>query len=165
MKDIFITVGLAVLAVAVIYGVWRVTPGPVIPQPAATSGSSTTDPATPPQKSGAKPKISAKRGVPAPLAAAEIPPPEVAEPIPAPPPLPQVPQSTAPQPVIRPANPAQVSIGMPSRQVVELLGNPALKTATIVDGSLLETYIYTKGVQGDFARIQFLRDRVVSDTQ
>lgn len=54
----------------------------------------------------------------------------------------------------------ELEVGMPMSQVVEILGAPDLKTATIDDGSLLENLIYTTPTRGEFTRIRFRGGRV-----
>lgn len=73
--------------------------------------------------------------------------------------------SPAPVKAARPpiTNVADVRVGMPSRRVLELLGNPDLSTTTILNGSLAETYIYTHAPDGQFIRIQLRGGRVAAE--
>ena len=72
--------------------------------------------------------------------------------------------SPAPVKAARPpiTNVADVQVGMPSRRVLELLGNPDLSTTTILNGSLAETYIYTHAPDGQFIRIHLRGGRVAA---
>jgi len=68
------------------------------------------------------------------------------------------------KPAVRPpVDPTQITTGMPRSRVIELLGEPTLKTATILDGGMTETFVYTNTTQGDFIRIQIRGGRVVGN--
>jgi hypothetical protein len=62
-------------------------------------------------------------------------------------------------------NTAEITVGMPARRVIELLGSPDLKASRMREGRLIETYVYTNTVQGDFISINLSGGRVVSETR
>jgi len=174
MKDLLIPLGLLFAAVGVLYFVWavpaaRVTPG----VPGEFVSASTTPPAVDPPKPVKKPASPIKSGsgtIVAKVSEVVAPAPDVVQPQPAfnvpTPQLPpvQAPVQAAPQ-AKAPVNAAEITVGMPARRVIELLGNPDLKASRMRDGRLIETYIYTNTVQGDFISLQLSAGRVVAETR
>jgi len=174
MKDLLIPLGLLLAALGVFYFVWaapgaRVTPG----VPGEFVSAATTPPAADPPKPVKKPASPIKSGsgaivakaseviAPAPEAvqaqpAFNVPPSQLA--------AVQAPMQAPPQ-VKAPVNTAEITVGMPAGRVLELLGNPDLKASRMRDGHLIETYVYTNTVQGDFISIQLSSGRVVRETQ
>ena len=171
MKDLLIPLGLLVAAVGVLYFVWAAPAARVItPEaPGAFVSAATTPPAAPP-----KPVAKAANAVRAgsgttPARAPEVIAPDLAQPA-AVATAPQAPPSQlqleAPSQAKRqPPNPAEIAIGMPSRRVIELLGNPSLKATRVIEGRLVETYVYTETLEGDFVSIQLSGGRVVSEAR
>lgn len=165
MKDLLLPLVALIAVVAVVYFFWTGPMAPTIPDRTAEVIAATAPPvAAPPQPAKAARAVKQAAAVPEPAVTST--PESIVSALAQPAAVDISPESAALQPAARPiVNPADVSIGMPSRRVVELLGNPSLKTATIRNGSLLETYIYTNTAQGEFVRIQLRGGRVVNEAQ
>ena len=89
----------------------------------------------------------------------------VAPPAPAPTPVEaQVEERPASPPPLRPiptGTPAEVNVGMDTKRVVELLGEPDLTALKIDRGNLFETYVYKKKPGQNLAFIRLEGGRVV----
>ena len=170
MRDFFLPVGLLVLAGALVLVFWRPSARVNLPGesgPYASAATVQVPEAAAPKSVAKKRTIQQDSPRATDIGAAESIVPDVPQPV-AVPSLSQAPpsQATLLQPTARrSAAPDDIGVGMPSVRVIELLGRPDLKATTILNGSLLETYIYSDPAQGEFLRVQLRGGRVVSQVQ
>jgi hypothetical protein len=160
MKELFLPlVLLTVLAAGVYYSLGGSATPPFHLLPLTSAEPVKAEAAMPPPAPAKAPP--AKRRTSAPVE-------PVPEPLPQPAPQPasvSLAQVLQPAPAAAPpsrpvVDPSQISVGMPSAQVINRFGQPSLTATTIESGNLIETYVYLGDRPGELTRIHLENGRV-----